>query len=308
MNKKVALNILKIIASNLLSLLLVLGVVAVPFYYSINALTKPETVSIVIQEVDYKKIIQKNPTIKKTLAKYDITPTKADTIMKSEQTGELLEIYADEVTHIFLDIPEDKKLDVPYIKKLVEDNTDKFLDITEENTNFKFQRETVEKEVDNFLEKNVVVIEESVATIEQVRDVVKTIYTSRVVKKEVSVLVGVIFISLVFVVIAGIIALMRSNGFLWVGIDFLLITTLLSFIIAFAKSNFISGLALKVSDFSVQIVESAISVSVEKMIIALFSSIIFAIIFIGFFVALKLLKNKYRKLPAEEATDGEDVI
>ncbi len=308
MNKKVALNILKIIASNLLSLLLVLGVVAVPFYYSINALTKPETVSIVIQEVDYKKIIQKNPTIKKTLAKYNITPTKADTIMKSEQTGELLEIYADEVTHIFLDIPEDKKLDVPYIKKLVEDNTDKFLDITEEKTNFKFQRETVEKEVDNFLEKNVVVIEESVATIEQVRDVVKTIYTSRVVKKEVSVLVGVIFISLVFVVIAGIIALMRSNGFLWVGIDFLLITTLLSFIIAFAKSNFISGLALKVSDFSVQIVESAISVSVEKMIIAVFSSIIFAIIFIGFFVALKLLKNKYQKLPAEEATDGEDVI
>lgn len=308
MNKKVALNILKIIASNLLSLLLVLGVVAVPFYYSISALTKPETVSMVIQEVDYKKIIQKNPTIKKTLDKYDITPTKADTIMKSEQTGELLEIYADEVTHIFLDIPEDKKLDVPYIKKLVEDNTDKFLDITEEKTNFKFQRETVEKEVDNFLEKNVVVIEESVATIEQVRDVVKTIYTSRVVKKEVSVLVGVIFISLVFVVIAGIIALMRSNGFLWVGIDFLLITTLLSFIIAFAKSNFISGLALKVSDFSVQIVESAISVSVEKMIIALFSSIIFAIIFIGFFVALKLLKNKYQKLPAEEASDGADVI
>ena len=308
MNKKVALNILKIIASNLLSLLLVLGVVAVPFYYSINALTKPETVSMVIQEVDYKKIIQKNPTIKKTLAKYDITPTKADTIMKSEQTGELLEIYADEVTHIFLDIPEDKKLDVPYIKKLVEDNTDKFLDITEEKTNFKFKRETVEKEVDNFLEKNVVVIEESVATIEQVRDVVKTIYTSRVVKKEVSVLVGVIFISLVFVVIAGIIALMRSNGFLWVGIDFLLITTLLSFIIAFAKSNFISGLALKVSDFSVQIVESAISVSVEKMIIAVFGSIIFAIIFIGFFVALKLLKNKYQKLPAEEATDGEDAL
>lgn len=308
MNKKVALNILKIIASNLLSLLLVLGVVAVPFYYSINALTKPETVSMVIQEVDYKKIIQKNPTIKKTLAKYDITPTKADTIMKSEQTGELLEIYADEVTHIFLDIPKDKKLDVPYIKKLVEDNTDKFLDITEEKTNFKFKRETVVKEVDNFLEKNVVVIEESVATIEQVRDVVKTIYTSRVVKKEVSVLVGVIFISLVFVVIAGIIALMRSNGFLWVGIDFLLITTLLSFIIAFAKSNFISGLALKVSDFNVQIVESAISVSVEKMIIAVFGSIIFAIIFIGFFVALKLLKNKYQKLPAEEATDGEDVI
>lgn len=308
MNKKVALNILKIIASNLLSLLLVLGVVAVPFYYSINALTKPETVSMVIQEVDYKKIIQKNPTIKKTLAKYDITPTKADTIMKSEQTGELLEIYADEVTHIFLDIPEDKKLDVPYIKKLVEDNTDKFLDITEEKINFKFKRETVEKEVDNFLEKNVVVIEESVATIEQVRDVVKTIYTSRVVKKEISVLVGVIFISLVFVVIAGIIALMRSNGFLWVGIDFLLITTLLSFIIAFAKSNFISGLALKVSDFSVQIVESAISVSVEKMIIAVFGSIIFAIIFIGFFVALKLLKNKYQKLPAEEATDGEDAL
>ena len=98
-----------------MSIVFVLGIV---FYYSITALTKPETVAMVIQEVDYKQIIQKNSEIKDELAKYDITPTRADTIMKSKKTGELVEIYADEVTQIFLDIPQDKNLMFRKLKNL----------------------------------------------------------------------------------------------------------------------------------------------------------------------------------------------
>ncbi len=292
----------------LLSVVFVLGVVAVPFYYSIVALTKPETVALVIQEVDYKQVIQKNPTLKKTLAKYNITPAKADNIMKSTQAGELVEIYADEVTQIFLDIPEEKKIDVGYIKSIVKDNTDKFLDIAEENTNFKFKREKAKEEVSEFLEKNEIVIEESVEIIEEVRDVVKTVYTSRVVEKKLSFWIAVAFIMSSFIVIAVIIALMRSNGFLWVGIDFAVISILLGLIIGFGKSDFINTLALKMSDFGVNIIESAITISTEKMIIAVFGTTILTVLFIGFFVTAKLLKYKYQNQSLEQMQSSEAVV
>ncbi len=295
MKTKLLFKILKVTICILFSIVLVLGVVVIPFYYSITALTKPETVSMVIQEVDYKKIIKKNPAIKKTLAKYDITPEKADTIMKSKQTGELVEIYADEVTEIFLNIPEDKKLDVPYIKEIVEENTDKFLDIAEEKTNFEFERDIAKQSVDEFFEKNEVIIEESVAMIEEVRDVVKTIYTSSIVQKELSFWIALVIVAVAFIVIGTIIVLMRSNGFLLIGLEFGLCTSLLCFIIAFSKSVFITNVALKISDFGTQIVESAISVSVDKMVITVFGSIIMAVLFLMFFAVIKLLKNKYQK-------------
>ena len=275
------------------SFVFILGVVAVPFYYSIVALTKPKTVAMVIREVDYKQVIQKNPALKKTLAKYDITPTDADTIMKSTQAGKLVEIYADEVTQIFLDIPDKKKLDVGYIKGIVNNNIDKFLDITEQNTNFKLDHKTLKKEVAQFLEKNEPTIEESVELIEEVRDVVKTIHTSRVVEKKISFWIAVVFIIVSLIMMADIIVLMHSNGFLWVGIDFAIISVLLGLIIGFCKSNFINTLALGISNFGVSIIESAIMVSTEKMLIAAFGTTILSVLFIGFFVALKLLKRKY---------------
>ncbi|MBE6739248.1 MAG: hypothetical protein E7565_02900 [Ruminococcaceae bacterium] len=301
MRKKSVLKFLKITACTLLSIVFILGVVAVPFYYSVIALTEPETVAIVIQEVDYKTVIHKNPAIKKTLAKYNITPTKADKIMKSKQTGELVEIYADEVTQIFLDIPKEQKLNASFLKQLIEDNTDKFLDIAEDNTNIKFNREKTKQEVDDFIEKNEVVIEESVSVIEEVRDVVKTIYTSHILEKKLSFWIAIALIISAFAFIAVIIILMHSNGFLWIGIDFAIISILLGLIIAFCSSNFISTLALKISDFGTHIIESAITISTEKMIIAVFSTVIMTMLFMAFFTVVKLLKRKYQKELPQQA-------
>ena len=294
MKKGILIKTFKILICTLLSIIVIFGVIGIPFYYSITALTTPETVAMVIQEVDYKKVIQNNPTIKKTLKKYGITPEDADSIMKSKKTGELVELYADEVREIFLDIPEEVKLDVPYIKELVDNNTDKFLDLAEQNTNLKFKRKEVQKNVDTFFETNEVVIEESVQVIEQVRDVVKIIHTSRVLQRQISLWVAVTFIAAVFIILAIIIALMRSNGFLWVGIDFTVISVLLFAIIVFSKSSFIADIALKMSDFGTQIIESAISISTQKMIVAVFGTVILAMLFISFYVSIKLLKRKYQ--------------
>lgn len=294
MKKETTFKILKIFTATLLSVALVLGAVAVSFYYSVIALTKPEMVTMFIQEVDYKKAIQKNPTVKKALSQYGITPAEADSFMKGKQAAELVKVYTDEVTQIFLDIPTERKLDVAYIKELVKDNTDKFLKITEEKTDLKFKRGQTKREIEAFLQKNEVAIEESVNVIEDVRDVVKTVYTSRVIEEKLSFWFAIVLIAAAFIIIAGIIVLLRSNGFFCVGANFTLISIILSIIILYAKSDLVSAIALKMSDFGTQIVESAVSVSVRKLIIAVFSMGIIAMLFIGFSVSLKLLKHKYQ--------------
>ncbi len=51
------------------------------------------------------------------------------------------------------------------------------------------------------------------------------------------------------------------------------------------------------SGFSTQVIESAISVSTEKIITAVFLTAIFAMLFIGFFILVKFLKRKYQNQP-----------
>lgn len=301
MKKESILNFLKITVCVFLSIVFVLGVVTVPFYYSIVALTEPETVSVVIQEVDYNRVIQENPTLKETLARYNITPSKADSIMKSEKAGKLVEIYTDEVTELFLNIPDEQRLDVPYLKRLVEENTDKFLDIAEDNADIKLNREKTKQSVTSFIEKNGAVIEESAAVIEDVRDVVKTVYTSRVLEKKLSLWIGIELAVAALILIAVIVVLMRSGGFLWVGIDFAIASVLLGLIVAFCGSSFVSKLALKMSDFGTHIVESAITVSTPKIITALFITVVMTVLFTGFFAAIKLMERKYkRRIPEQE--------
>ncbi len=294
MKNEVSIKIVKIAICLLLSAFLVIGVVTVPFYYSITGLMEPETVALVIKEVDYKRVVRESPDIKKALDYYGVTPTEADTFMKSKQTGEMVEIYADEVTEIFLEIPDDRMLDVPYIKEIVAQNTDKFLDIAEKNLELRLKREVIKKNVDTFLDKNEVVIEDAIPVIEEIKDVVKTIHTSRVVENTLSFWFALLLVAVAFILIAVIIVLMRSSGFLWVGIDFAVISIILTLVIAFSKSHFVSVLALELSNFGTQIIESAVSISTEKIIIAVFGTIIMAVLFFGFFAVLKLLKKKYQ--------------
>ena len=124
-----------------LSLFFVISLIIIPFYYSVIALTIPETIANVIQNVDYKTVIEQSPDIKSSLQDYGINSVEADKYMKSSQAKELIEIYADEVTEIFLNIPDDRLIDVSFIRKIVDDNIDDFLTITEDNTKLKFSKE-----------------------------------------------------------------------------------------------------------------------------------------------------------------------
>ena len=113
----------------LFNLFLVLICALVPFYYSVIALTKPKTITTVIQNIDYKALVKKTPTVEKALESYGIDYKKADEIMKSKEAGELIEVYADETTEILLSLPENRKIHTSHIKNMINDNIGDFLTV-----------------------------------------------------------------------------------------------------------------------------------------------------------------------------------
>ena len=153
----------------LLNLLIILICTIVPFYYSVIALTEPQTVTTVIQNIDYKTLIKKTPALETTLKDYGIDHEKADEIMKSKEAGELIEVYVDEATEILLSIPENRKIDSSLVKELVFQNIDKVLTVTKENTNIEFDPKEVKATVSNYIAENESSIEEYAPAFEQAR-------------------------------------------------------------------------------------------------------------------------------------------
>ncbi len=284
-----------------LSLFFVISLIIIPFYYSVIALTIPETIANVIQNVDYKTVIEQSPDIKSSLQDYGINSVEADKYMKSSQTKELIEIYADEVTEIFLNIPDDRLIDVSFIRKIVDDNIDDFLTITEDNTKLKFSKEQITNDVDAFFKKNEFKIENAVPVIEETRTIVKTIMASTLIKRNLTFTSALIIIGGSGIIIAIICLIKRSKGFLWIGIDFTLISIILLLIVFFSHSYFINKVALKVSKFETEIIKSAISICTDKIIFAIYGMVILAILFIMFYIVIILVKRKYKILSSNNS-------
>lgn len=276
-----------------LNLIMVLICTLVPFYYSVIALTEPQTVTTVIQNIDYKTLIKKTPTLETTLKDYGIDYKKADEIMKSKEAGELIEVYADEATEILLTLPENRKIDSSLIKELVDENIDKVLIFTKENTNIEFDEKEVKKTVSEYIAENENNIEEYAPVFEQARTVIKQIKFSRIVSRTLTLPFIIIFTAVIIMITALILIIKRRqfNGLLFLGADFTVVSIILGLTVYFCKSSFVTSLALKMSDFGVSIIESAVSVYVERIIIAIITAVELAVIAFILFAVLRYIKS-----------------
>lgn len=285
-------NITGTVICIILSMAFVLMSVVLPFYYSITALTKPKTITEIVQSIDYKTVIKKTTVIETVLKQNGINAQKAEEFMKSKEAGEIIEIYTDETKDILLNIPNDKMIDVPLIKELAEENLDDFVKIAEENTGKNFSEKKIKKNVDTFIEKNERQIEEAIPVIETTRKVVKTVHESEVAQKTLSTKFIIALVAVGIVFMALIILMKKNNGFIWLCINCMISSLLLATVLVFAQSDFMGKMALKLSDFNVEIIESAVSVCSEKIAIAFGISSLSTFLFIIIFIAIKGIQKK----------------
>jgi len=279
----------------MLNCIFIVTSVLVPFYFSIISLTEPKTLATVIQNIDYKEVVERNPTIKSMLKKYGVDEEKADSIMKSKEAGELIEIYADETTEILLDIPDDSIFNVKLVKGLIDDNIDKALMIAEDTTGVNLKEKKIKKTINTYIKNNEKNLEKYAPALEQAHTVVKQIKASRVIQRTLTPQFIIPFSAIVLIMVGAICVLKRHNfkGFLFIGIDFAIISAFLGLVILFAKSSFMKQLAFKVSDYGTKIIESAVTICTDKLIIAIIGTILFTFIFIVFYIILCYVKHKY---------------
>lgn len=284
-----------------LNLFLILVCIIVPFYYSVIALTEPQTITSVIQTIDYTKLLKQTPSVEKSLKKYGIDSERADKLIKSKEAEEIIELYADEATVILLGIPETRKIDAALVKELVEDNIDNILTAAKEKTDIKFDEKKVKTEVKGFISENESEIEQYAPVLEQARTVVKQIKLSKIVARTLTLPFIIIFTAVMLLIASLIFVMKRRNfkGLAVLGIDFAAVSLALGGITYFCKSRFVTSLALEMSDFGVSIIESAVSVCADRIIIALIISAALMILSIMFLAALR-----YRSDPtaADRAT------
>lgn len=299
--RRLAYKIFKNVLFVILNLILIVSAVAVPFYYSIIGLTEPKTIATVVQNVDYVEVIEKSSAFKKEIKKLGIDNEKANEIMKSKETGELIEVYADEAKEILLDVPDSRVFDGALIKELVNQNMDKFIYLAEINTNQNLSEKKIKKKVESFLEDNKEELEEIAPVLEKTRVTIKEIQSSTLIERSLSTefLVILIVLGVLFISAICIIKHRNFNGILMIGIDFLISSLAITGIIKFGNSPFINKLAVKISNFGGEIIESAISVCTEKIIVAVWCTLPVAILFIVFYIILRCVKHKYEKINAK---------
>ena len=157
----------------------------------------------------------------------------------------------------------------------------------------------------NYIEKNEKELEEYVPVLEQARTIVKQIKLSKIVARTLTLPFIIIFTAVMLIIAALILIIKRRNfnGLLFLGLDFTLVSLALGLTVYFCKSRFVTSLALKMSDFGVSIIESAVSVCADRIIIALIIAAALAILSIMFFAALRYLNSIPSKIG-----DTSDVI
>ena len=140
---------------------------------------------------------------------------------------------------------------------------------------------------------------------EQARTVVKQIKLSKIVARTLTLPFIIIFTAVMLIIAALIFIIKRRNfnGLLFLGLDFTLVSLALGLTVYFCKSSFVTSLALKMSDFGVSIIESAVSVCADRIIIALIIAAALAVLSIMFFAALRYINSIPPKIG-----DTSDVI
>ncbi len=283
----------RITLSILFSVVLVLLAVVIPFYYSITGLTRPKTVASVVQSIDYVQMVQDSPVVEDALAAYGMDGKAADEIMKSKETGKLIEAYADKVTEILLDIPDSRLLDMSLIRVVMDENLDKVLNVAEENAGVPLPREEIQTVVDDFIDHNETDIKQSLPLLEQARTVVKTIKMSAVVSRTMTWQFRLILAAVGTALIAAILLFQKKNaaGLLWLTVDSGVAALLLLLLMLFSRGTLVNTLAQGISGFGSNVLRTAIKVSTDTILIALIAAAACMVLSLGIYIGWRLHKR-----------------
>ncbi len=300
----------------ILSIIFVVSAFVLPVYYSVAGLLQPQTVTAIIQNIDYVEIIESSPEVKEAIISAGLDSAAADEIIKSKEAKKLIEDFAGTATDILFDANEAvKNFDSEYLQGLVDEHFDGILTAAEKATGKEIPKEELKNSISTYIEENSEEIDNAVPVI---RPISETAPELAFVSGSVYTTLGTGFIIgaiAVLVLILGLIYLLRKynfGGFVWIAVNCGITGLLVGGVFALVSSSLIDDVINSIPSFPVTVVEAALSAASGKLLTALIVLGALMVASIAACISLRIYFKKkqaaipldnFAEMPAETTAD-----
>lgn len=307
-------RVLGVIASVLLSIVLVVTLIVVPMYSVTKSLVKPENITKIIQDVDYvelllgqpqvgetiDEVLEQNPELKEELETY------VEPIIQSPIVEDIVTMYAEDVTGIINGELTEYSLNKETLSALVDEHMDTVVGMIQEKVpeGSDVTEEAIREKVSATVETYGDAIIEAMPAPEEIQTMIGGVKEQPVIALAIDssvpyILYGFIAVLavLIFFCLYG-----RARGLLCLGID-ALVASLFLFAISFllGENGLIGGMIGSDPQIS-SLLSPAIGLLSSKTLLGAIIVIVSGVVLIAGYVAWNVYKNKAAKADDAQLT------
>ncbi len=299
MKRNPAVNVIAAILAVLLSIALVVTAFGAVIFHMLSSATKANQLSDFLGEIDYSAFLPNGEELFDSMGDLPVNNQLVNEIMGSDAVKEVIDQYAQGFDAALSGEPAEG-LTVEGILQIADENMDELVDIIQENVELEIDEQTLRTEISKAVKENAPELLESLpapqAILEemdpQVTEALKTVFDPMIA-------VTLLIVSLVLAALIYACRWYRFGGFIWIGVDSVIVSFLVGIIMIAlngAKSLLLGILPL---DFSV--LNAATAVLNRCLLIDLLILIGAAVLFMVLGVVLKRKTASKYEAPSAEA-------
>jgi hypothetical protein len=295
----VILNILGVFVAFVLSIVFIVTAFAMPLYYSVAGMLRPQTITTVLQHVDYVEVLKESKEVKQSMEELGIDVEVSNKIMQSEAVGEVLEDCAEKLTDLFSREDADlSEFNAAYLKGLVDEHLDGVLTAVETATGETIPKDELKDVINTALTEKADAIDDAVAELAPIKETVVTYSTATELVQTTLKWQTILVLALLEALLLGLIYVVRLKnygGFVWLAVDTGIVGGLLGAVTLVVSSDLATSIVARAPGFMKGMLSAAMGSIRTALVIA--TAVCFGVMVLSI-VACSLLRSHKRRRTA----------
>ena len=301
----VILNICGIFVAFVLSIVFIVTAFAMPLYYSVAGILRPQTITTVLQHVDYVQVLKESEEVRQSMAELGIDVEVSNEIMQSEEVGELLKDCTEKLTDLFFREDADlSEFNAAYLKELVDEHLDGVLTAVETATGEIVPRDELKGVINTARTEKADAIDDAVEGLAPLKETVVTYSTATELVQTTLKWQTILVLALFEALLLGLIYVVRLKnygGFVWLAVDTGIVGGLLGAVTLVVSSELAASIVEKAPGFMKGMLSAAMGSIRTTLVIA--TAVCFGVMVLSI-VACSLLRSHKRRKAAEKGKDS----
>lgn len=274
---------LRIFAGFILSILFIDLSIVLPVYYSVVGIFQPQSMSSLIQNIDYVDMIKDSDDFNESAVNLGIdSAEKIDEIMKSDAVGEFLEDCISKLTSA-MDGSEPilDNFNASEVKELIDKHMDDILDVIEEKTGETLDRDKAKAELDKMMDDSDGAIQYIVEEFESAKESVEEYSTvTEFIQKTLTWQFKLLAILVPMAILALIYLLCGRNytGFMWIAVNTGVVGVVMLVLTVISGSGFVNRTVMRMTGFSTELAKALTDSAGKNFILALIVCVVITVL------------------------------